>query len=766
MSLEVCAECVEKEKTLYKCSKCSASLCMHSYRSHKCSDPNLGLRGERSARRNADITVESWKKEQRKNKNKFELEIREDLTFIVDYPWFPFTKLKGFIPIQRSNYPFESISDFRLDLYLEGESQKNPDPNNYQRRFEHENWVRYQYNSFIKNWGDATKYYTNPNNQRTTKYQLLIPQYADEDLELLKNNGITVLMDSRTEKELERVKKESLLAYYVKVYPENDELIVEWSDKVDKWFRDVILIFVDYMTIVYHEDSDNNSEILESFIQEGPTKIRIPYWAMFRAIDFWERLKEVLGQQEIKTIDFIIKRYIPKPINWRKLDKIAKKQFELRFYQQDALDIWKKNLNFASEQLPTGAGKTVIGIGAIWEVKERTLILVPNLDLVEQWKQRITSFLGVPESEIGIFSGVKKEFEKDIVISTYQLLSQYIQDYKIGSGELVKIKKAGLYDEEDTVVKQRRALSTVSTAVNYFRSNFGLLIADECHHVQASTFKEIALGLDIPKRLALSATIEWELNTSLIISAMGPVIYSITYGTLSKEGFIPPIIYRKVKIPLTSEEKTKLATKEGKNQAFRSKLCRNAKNKYPIMEKLIKAPFTKQILIFTSRISHAEKIYEYLESKQIESTLLVGSVVNNAKERETVLQKFRDKKIHILILVKMLNEGFDAPADTVIIVSGSKNKRDHIQRCGRTTRLGHIAKIFELVVDRDDLDTEEEIAAERDISNVIQPWIQDKLVEKIDKKLLRDIEDLVGTSNYRSVKSEEYEFEITSSDLL
>ena len=90
--------------------------------------------------------------------------------------------------------------------------------------------------------------------------------------------------------------------------------------------------------------------------------------------------------------------------------------------------VWKKNLNFASEQLPTGAGKTVIGIGAIWETKERTLILVPNLDLIEQWKQRINTFLGVPESEIGIFSGVKKEFEKDIVISTYQLLSQYIQD--------------------------------------------------------------------------------------------------------------------------------------------------------------------------------------------------------------------------------------------------------------------------------------------------------------------------------------------------
>ena len=86
MSLEVCSECVEKEKTLYKCSKCSATLCMHNFRSHKCGDPNLGLRAERSARRkDATITLESWQKELKKQKNTFVIEIKEDLTFMVDF---------------------------------------------------------------------------------------------------------------------------------------------------------------------------------------------------------------------------------------------------------------------------------------------------------------------------------------------------------------------------------------------------------------------------------------------------------------------------------------------------------------------------------------------------------------------------------------------------------------------------------------------------------------------------------------------------------
>lgn len=762
MSLEVCATCVEQEKKLYKCSKCSATLCLHHYRTHKCADPNLGLRGEWSERRKgADITYETWQKELKKLKNVYEIEIRDDLTFIVEYPWYPFTKLKGFIPTQRSNYPYESTGHFQLDLYLEGEKQKNPDPAEYQRRYEHENWVRYQYNSYLKRWGDSGDYFKSPNNQRMTKYQLLVPQFGEDDLETLKKLGITVKIEEETLEKIKKLKENALKEFMIIIFPENDELVVRWSTKVDKWFRDLILIFVDFLTIIYFE-SESQKEILEAFYQTEHREIRVPYWAMFRAMEFWEKLQEVLEAQEIPPIKLDLTRYKAKKVPWRSLDSVAKKDFELRFYQQDALDIWKKKHYFGSEQLPTGAGKTVIGIGAIWDTKERTLILVPNLDLVEQWKDRIRTFLGVPDKNIGVFSGIKKEFTKDIVISTYQLLSQYIQDFKDGQNDSDKKEDKDYLNSSK--FKRRRSISVVSKAVNYFRSNFGLLIADECHHVQATTFKEIALGLDIPKRLALSATIEWELNTSLIISAMGPVIYTITYGTLSQAGFIPPIIYRKIKIPLTNKEKEKLGLKEGRSQSFRSKLCREAQNKYPMIEKLIKAPFTEQILIFTSRISHAEKIHEYLKKKKIDSTLLVGSVVQNAKEREAVLQQFREKKIHILILVKMLNEGFDAPADTVIIVSGSKNKRENIQRCGRTTRLGHIAKIFELIVDRDELDTEDEIAQARDISNVIEPWIQDKLVEKVDPEQLRQVDELIGNAKAATGKRHSREeLEITSS---
>ena len=126
-----------------------------------------------------------------------------------------------------------------------------------------------------------------------------------------------------------------------------------------------------------------------------------------------------------------------------------------------------------------------------------------------------------------------------------------------------------------------------------------------------------------------------------------------------------------------------------------------------------------------------------MKENNIEATLLVGEVISNNQEREQILDKFRKKDINALILVKMLNEGFDAPCDTVIIASGSKNAREHTQRIGRATRPGRIAKIFELIVDPQYIDVEWEVAKKRDIKNIIEPWVQDSLV---DKNFLNQIE--------------------------
>ncbi|MHA1995912.1 MAG: DEAD/DEAH box helicase, partial [Candidatus Hodarchaeales archaeon] len=212
----------------------------------------------------------------------------------------------------------------------------------------------------------------------------------------------------------------------------------------------------------------------------------------------------------------------------------------------------------------------------------------------------------------------------------------------------------------------------------------------------------------------------------------------INYGLLAREGFIAPIYSERIHIPLTSEEKT-IINQKGKSSY--GKISREARYKMFAVYKLLESPLTSQTLVFTSRINHAKAIHKFLKDRKIESTLLTGETVLNDKEFNILLDKFRQNEINTLILVKMLNEGFDAPADTIIIVSGTKNRREQIQRVGRATRPGKVAKFFELIIDPMELKYEYEVAEARSIDDVIEPHVQDLLLPREEKRALNKLVD-------------------------
>jgi superfamily II DNA or RNA helicase len=287
----------------------------------------------------------------------------------------------------------------------------------------------------------------------------------------------------------------------------------------------------------------------------------------------------------------------------------------------------------------------------------------------------------------------------------------------------------------------------VEDTIGFFTHKFGLLIADESHHIQAETFRHIALDLEIPRRLALSATIEKSVHSSLVIATLGPIIHKIGYGLLAREGFIAPIYSKRIHIPLTADEKGYL-NRKGK-RAY-GKVSRQASNKLLAIQKLLEAPVTSQTLIFTSRIKHAMKIHSYLKENGIDTTVLTGHTVMNDRELNQILDQFRQGKIKTLVLVKMLNEGFDAPADTIIIASGTRNRREQIQRVGRATRPGKVAKLFELIIEPLELDYEFEVAQARNISDVIEPHVQDLLLPSEIKEDIEKVVDEIKLSFYEN----------------
>ena len=140
---------------------------------------------------------------------------------------------------------------------------------------------------------------------------------------------------------------------------------------------------------------------------------------------------------------------------------------------------------------PPGSGKTVMGCALIAKRKAPTLILVHRQALLEQWKEQLSRFLGIPPKEIGVISGTKKKPSGKIDIAT-----------------ILSLK--GVDDLED------------------FFSSYGQIIIDECHHIPAITFESILKRSSARYLLGLTATpYRKDGHQKILFMQCGPVRHEI-----------------------------------------------------------------------------------------------------------------------------------------------------------------------------------------------------------------------------------------------
>ncbi|MDQ3742830.1 MAG: DEAD/DEAH box helicase family protein, partial [Acidobacteriota bacterium] len=70
---------------------------------------------------------------------------------------------------------------------------------------------------------------------------------------------------------------------------------------------------------------------------------------------------------------------------YHRFDFPTKFLVEPRPYQQEAVEEWRRASHCGVVVLPTGAGKSLVAQMAIEQVKRSTLVVVPTLDLMNQW---------------------------------------------------------------------------------------------------------------------------------------------------------------------------------------------------------------------------------------------------------------------------------------------------------------------------------------------------------------------------------------------
>ena len=118
----------------------------------------------------------------------------------------------------------------------------------------------------------------------------------------------------------------------------------------------------------------------------------------------------------------------------------------------------------------TAFGKTVVAAWLIAQRRVNTLVLVHRRQLQQQWIERLSVFLGLPPRAIGRIGGGRK-------------------------------KPTGLLDV--AVIQSTVRKGVVDDLVG----NYGHLIVDECHHISAQSFEQVARRAKAKFVAGLSATV-------------------------------------------------------------------------------------------------------------------------------------------------------------------------------------------------------------------------------------------------------------------
>lgn len=361
-------------------------------------------------------------------------------------------------------------------------------------------------------------------------------------------------------------------------------------------------------------------------------------------------------------------------------------RFEARDYQSEAVESWAKVGHRGIVVLPTGAGKTIMAVKAMERLQVSTLVVVPTIVLIEQWRGVLADAFGV---EVGALGGGSSDI-RPITVSTYDSAA-------------IKARELG--------------------------DRFALIVFDEVHHLPTPTNTRIALAYLAPYRLGLTATLgRDEVVLSELDELVGPLVYEKAVDELAGRHLSDYTVHT-INVPLTPTEKLEyerqytvyksflqrrgirirsardylLFVKRsgvdpearralmGRNSAMDVAL--NSRSKEEYLRNLLSANPNEKALIFTR---HNKLVY------RISRSLLIPAITHQTvkEERQEILDRFRSGTYKRIITSQVLDEGVDVPdASLAVILSGTGSNREFIQRLGRVLRKKERKKanLYELV---------------------------------------------------------------------
>ncbi|MCX6703138.1 MAG: DEAD/DEAH box helicase family protein [Candidatus Zambryskibacteria bacterium] len=239
------------------------------------------------------------------------------------------------------------------------------------------------------------------------------------------------------------------------------------------------------------------------------------------------------------------------------------------------------------------------------------LILVHRQQLLDQWIERIETYLNIPKLRIGRFSSTKKKIGKEITVGLLQSFGRY---------------------------KNIQELS----------DKFGTIIIDECHHIPAKTFREVITHLNPRYLYGLTATPKRKHNDEkLIYVYIGDILATLKESgvTDDTEGEQKPksisVVVEETSLEIPFKWKTDHFNLLAKIICFDTE-----RNKLIVNDILSEIQKENKVLVLSERKEHLEILELYLKG-QCEIITISGD--DSIPQRTSKIKQIQDGHYQVIL---------------------------------------------------------------------------------------------------------------------
>lgn len=332
-------------------------------------------------------------------------------------------------------------------------------------------------------------------------------------------------------------------------------------------------------------------------------------------------------------------------------------QGDLRGEQQQAADSLLQH-ETGVLAASTAFGKTVVAAYLIAQRQVNTLVVVHRRQLLDQWVQALSQFLGISPKDIGQFGGGKHKLNGHLDVAMVQSLSQ-------------------------------------KGVVNDLVGNYGYLVVDECHHISAVSFEQVVRQSKAKYLTGLSATVtRKDGHQPIIFMQCGPVRYKVAdRDQADKRPFDHKVIIRPTSFQLPNHLQNIAAQSI---QEVYSSLEKDAERNQMIVDDVVAAVQANRFpMLLTERREHLETLTELLAKRVAHVFMMKGGM--GKKQRQELKDRIADLPLDqsrvILATGRYLGEGFDDERlDTLFLALPISWRGTLTQYAGRLHRLNAAKK--------------------------------------------------------------------------